>query len=733
MKSIAAILLVMLSAVGVRAQVWQVTGATVQLNGSSLADNACFNPPFCILDGQSIDSYNTNAFVIGGLGQDFGVSRGNRASEDALPNFCCGNRSWAHTENFGYAAINGDNTDFITISYGISGRSRGGRDNNYACQATDTLTFTLLLDITGGPFGFPAIVDYSWDHFGGIGGRNEAVTEDACSTIAQLVVDNVGDVFQNRFNFANPPPVGPLPPQFGVFGWNKKTNQGGSLNRNIGDQLVISGRLMLEVNTNNPFPFPAQTLDDQSASQWGRIRLSLGTPIVPVPPDTIVDGSLAWWEFSVDIGGDCEMSDPTIDGNEVFDPGDSYVWQGPALPLGGADGIKNDEIINGFDPFPVAPDGPPAITGAPVASGLPLPVVRDAYFDLDAEDYLDFDLSQFTYGPRNPPIGQFDTPCIFSGENLFASFDDDEASAYVDLLGSAPSNSGSSLGGTYGQTPNRDEVIGLSVFPPAPAAIYFIYPYLSESMLHVSLAPDPLPFAEDLDDDADALDLRDSQCSVWYFSVDHEAAFGLDPGTIYMKVGGGPAIPSVPVIYDSVHLGLLPDVDIDAIEFAWIYDANSGSNGLALLFSVSADDPLTPPDESSSLDPGMIYASYLNGRSFPYLNAPFPEDVDALASWGTPLYSDYVSPPTPCDPPTELVITAEESGGIGTVILQFIANEMASYDIVSTTNASAPPPPGPDWSTVGTLNANAGDVVTYSISYPTLDAVRLYRVITTCP
>jgi len=501
--------------------------------------------------------------------------------------------------------------------------------------------------------------------------------------------------------------------------------------RNIGGQIVLSGSFALNVNTNAPSPFPAQTLDDQSASQWGRIRLSLGTPIVPVPSDTI--GPAAWWEFSVDIGGDCEMSDPTVDGNEVFDPGDSYVWLGPALPVGGADGIKNDEIINGFDPFPVAPDGPPAITGAPVASGIPLPLVRDAYFDLDAEDYLDFDLSQFTYGPRNPPIGQFDTPCIFYGENLFVSFDDDEASAYVDPVGSSPSNSSSSLGGTYGQTPNRDEVIGLSVFPLTPAAIYFIYPYLSESMLHVSLAPDPLPFAEDLDDDTDALDLLDGSCSVWYFSVDHEAAFGLDPGTVYMKIGGGPAIPSIPVIYDSLHLGLLPDADIDAIEFAWIYDANSGGNGLALLFSVSADDPLTPPDESSSLDPGMIYASFLNGRSFPYLNSPFPEDVDALASWGTPLYSGYVTPQIPCNPPTELVIMAEESGGIGTVVLQFIANETASYDIVSTTNASAPPPPGPDWSTVGTINANAGEIVSYSVSYPTLDAVRIYRVIANCP
>ncbi len=38
-------------------------------------------------------------------------------------------------------------------------------------------------------------------------------------------------------------------------------------------------------------------------------------------------------------------------------------------------------------------------------------------------------------------------------------------------------------------------------------------------------------------------------------------------------------------------------------------------------------------DESGRLDPRMLYASFLDGRHFEFLDAPLPEDVDALSAW----------------------------------------------------------------------------------------------------
>lgn len=722
MKLTTTILCVLCVLTSAQAQNFQVVGATVQLDGYSEADNSCYNPDFCIFPTPSIDFYSANAFVNGGLGSDLGLSRGHRVSEDDGGGFCCGTSpTFAHSNNFGYATVDGNGTDFITIKYGLSGYAQAGNDNLYKCRVTDTLQFAILLEIDGGPAGFPVIADYSWDHFGGIGGAHDAMSEDCVFTNASLNVDTDGEVLQNRFNFGSG--------AGGVFGWNRRNNQGGQFNRVIGDQLLITGRFEIDVNTNVPSPFPAQTLDDQSASQWGTIRLSLGTPIVPVPPDGLNAGS--WLEFSVDIGGDCEMSDPTPDGNEFFDPGDSYMWQGPPMPPGGMDGTTNDEILNGFDMPPVAPDGPPPLTGAPVGSGLSYPDVATAYFDLDGEDYLDFSINQFGYGPGDPPIGRFDTPCIFDGNNLFVSFDDDLASLYTSVAGSAPLNSPSPVLATHGQASSGDEVIGLSVFTTTqPATVFFKYPFLTESLLHPNLFPDPLPFS-DQDDDADALDIRDNQCPIWYFTVDHEASFGLDPGTIYMKVGGGPGGGFVGVIDPTVHLGLLFGVDIDAFEFIWLYDQQSGGDGLALLFSVNDDDFATPQDESSGLDPRMLYASFLNGSSFPFLDAPLEDDIDALATWGTPLYAGYVDPPQNCLPAENLVIAVDVPNS--TVTLMFDSPQDALYEIFSTTDPALPPPPSPGWVSEGDVPGVAGQVVVFSISYPSLDPERIYQIISTCP
>ncbi|MBU1638021.1 hypothetical protein KKC97_10190 [bacterium] len=703
------------------AQDFQVTGATLQMNGYVAADNSCFPP--CALPTPTEDSYTTNTYVPAGLGYDFGVSRSRAVTEPGDP-FCCGTQdTWAKSRCFGMSAIDGDNTDFITIYYGISGYNIAGNDNTFACRATDTLTFNIVLDITNGPNGFPVIVNYSWDHFAGIGGAHDDPSmEDFCTTQAQLTVDSDGEVLQNRFDFDSPP--------IGVWGFNRKQNQSGSFNRFIGDQLVISGSFMLDVNTISPDP-GGQTLDDQSGSQWGQIRLSLGTPIVPVPPDSLY---ASWLEFSLDIGSDAEMSDPTPEGNEVFDPGDSYAWNVP-LPIGGLDGIENDEDMFGLDPFPVAPDGPPPATGAPVGSGLNIADVAPFWFDLDGIDHLDFDLLSFGYGPGDPPIGYFISPCIFSANNLYISYDDDEAPLYTFATTAPVTGSSELVHSIYGTTARQDEVIGLSVFTNLiPAHVYFEYPYLAEDMLHPALFPNPDPFDNTFDDDTDALDIRDGACAVYYFSVDHEAHFGLNPGSVFKDLGGGNYIEAINA---QTHLGLPLDTDVDAFEFAWIPDLTiliPGPPVLALLFSVDDDDPATPlpMDESGGLDPAMIYASYLDGAHFAFLEAnSLVDDVDAITAWSSPLYAGYVSPITPCDPVNDLVIAVDTQSEI--VTLTFSAPQDGMYTIYQTTNPNAAAPPDLAWISLVDIPLVAGEVTNYSISYGPLPPYLNYNVIATCP
>lgn len=98
-------------------------------------------------------------------------------------------------------------------------------------------------------------------------------------------------------------------------------------------------------------------------------------------------------EFSLDIGSDCELSDPFATGNEWFDPGD--VYGSTHLIPGPMDGFKDDESIFGFDPSP----DPDAGTTVPVGMGDPGDY--RFYFDLDGHDQLDFELPEdLTTDPR---------------------------------------------------------------------------------------------------------------------------------------------------------------------------------------------------------------------------------------------------------------------------------------------------------------------------------------------
>ncbi len=345
------------------------------------------------------------------------------------------------------------------------------------------------------------------------------------------------------------------------------------------------------------------------------------------------------FEFSLDIGSDIELSDPIPDGNEAADPGDVYWWQSAPIVPPGRDGFKDDFTIFNTDPWPDPPDMMLA-TAVPVGYGSPEDYWE--YFDLDAHDQLDIDLLEsLIIPPDHPlemPIEYFDSWCIHGPDYLMISFDDDMAPGWPvnDVPVMVPSPAGVS---SYGSTAGQDEILGVNVMvqpTPPPYPLQKIYPIADEMTVHQSLMPNPDNGDEEHDDDVDSLDivpgLEEPGCPHWYFSADHEAHLGLDPGGIYQAVPGGYG-----QVIDEIHLGIPEETDIDAFEFAWVEHPDwPGMKYLALLFSVDEDDPLTPIDESGGMDPMMVWVSWMTGFSIP-MTDPLGDDIDALTAWREPL------------------------------------------------------------------------------------------------
>ena len=181
--------------------------------------------------------------------------------------------------------------------------------------------------------------------------------------------------------------------------------------------------------------------------------LVFGAAILSLP--TYAQPSDFAFEFSLDIGSDTEMSDPFRDGDEGFDPGDVYWWQGPPVNFPGRDGFKDDRYIFNFDPLPDPPD-PGYTTSVPVGEGN-IELYWE-YFDLDGHDQISVDLQELQWiPPEHPleyPIPQFDSPCIYKAEFLMISFDDDMAPGWpaFDVPVTAPSPAGVS---SYGSSPGQ--------------------------------------------------------------------------------------------------------------------------------------------------------------------------------------------------------------------------------------------------------------------------------------
>lgn len=385
-------------------------------------------------------------------------------------------------------------------------------------------------------------------------------------------------------------------------------------------------------------------LDPLCCSDQGGTPQGAGTTCADVQCGNIDE---VVFEFSLDIGSDTELSDPNVDGDEGADPGDVYLWHSapyrPPLQPCGRDGFKDDLFIFGFDPFPNPPDcAVPPATAVPVGSGIDPADGYPTYFDLDGHDQTDFDLRQYV-----PPTAPLDLPipqgqigsmtCVHPPQFLLMSMDDDRAPGWPS--GDVPTTSASASGAIYGTTAGINEIIGktLAVGPVLPLPVTLNWRAFREAELHSDMAPNPDAGDKD-DDDVDSLDaVRNPEfCPYWYFTADHEAHRLLDPGGVYLAVGGGAP---VKVIDEAIHLGIPESTDLDALEFTWLeFQIPGGPAGpaLALLYSVDQDDPLTPlVDESGGLNPRQIYASFLTGSSVPLLaNTDLPpDDIDALTIW----------------------------------------------------------------------------------------------------
>lgn len=424
------------------------------------------------------------------------------------------------------------------------------------------------------------------------------------------------------------------------------------------------GPIVLE-NTLNPHPWCYDAAFG-AVPQAGPNFFPKPPPLTEEEPDgsqhTVLPGTKTFqMEFSVDIGGDTELSDPNMDGDEGFDPGDVYLWVGPPVASPGRDGFKNDRRLftSNMDPNPTPPD---LASGAPV--GMCGPDCEQAcygnFFDLDGHDQLDQSLIG-VIDPNTPlaapiPRSDFQSQCIYDPRFLAISYDDDGAPGWP--LGDVPVTAASPAGLTYGTALLRDEVLSVGLAPGfPPLGVGAIAPFADEVGVHGSLGPNPVPGAEADDDDVDSLDFvistdQGGSCPLWFFSPDHEAHRFLDPGGIYENVGLG----SVQVI-DEIHLGIPEETDVDAFEFAWIPNQANPGGVLGVIYSVDEDDPCTPGDESGGLNPNMIYASVLTGFSFPLLTTPLDDDVDAISLWCQVLQPQPTGACCIDDPPLGCIIT----------------------------------------------------------------------------
>jgi len=657
---------------------WSLSGTSFSGYCEAYADDPLEPPPH-----PTCQTWDTQSAMVAGM---FGKDMGG------------GSRAWCKLSMFYGPLLGGGRTRFwidgigtstVVIEFQVFAKTAHKADRvfYYAYGLADLLA-SADLSVVGVPNGTPIKINYGWSAASSLNNPPEGLGDDDSSYVdgASFTV-NGGQLVPSGYNHYQPPKN-----TAGKFGGGNN-----SFAWTAGTPFTVAAACSTYVKMTNPGKVP---MNRDLGWAWFRGKIILALDSLPQPPWPSFDPTSAdqLAAFSVDIGSDAEFSDPyadatSPDANEVFDPGDAYPLSGPPLPSGGANGPIDDGAMWGIvDPPPTPPVPPNA--GAPTCSG-PTGVmpgdVDDLYFDLDGLDALDVSLSDMidVSIPVDPPILKFASDCIHIAEHLAISYDDDMGGHYVGdmYLCEVPVNSSVPMGTTAA----RDEILALDILidvtPPFEALEVGA---LDEESVHQNFAPNP-----DADsarnDDVDAFDICQgtASCPTLYFSPDHEATFTemasiqpLDPGGIYET---GPTAGFLQVIDEAVHLGLSEDTDIDAFEFVWTIDPASpdGDELLTLLFSVDDDDYLTLGDESGGLDPGMIYASYMNGSYFEFLEDPLFNDVDAITAWRAPF---YVTPYCYCGVSGDV----DGSGGVPTpldvtfLVKKVYKSQDALYDYTAT-------------------------------------------------
>ncbi|MDP1622910.1 MAG: hypothetical protein Q8M08_11305 [Bacteroidales bacterium] len=631
------ILVLLLTTMISRAQYIQVTGTAAAGDVDALANDHIVpaGPLGPLLFDQKLCTVGN--FIAGFAGNDYAtICQVHAIERVGLPN-----PHRVSSQATSRAKINGDNTTNLSIIWKNHGTTYARTDGHDASVFT-TLNFSVNMSVMGIPPGTPVTVYWRYNIFGAGSTEHEDLTgiqEDPISVVNTMEINGVSQL-KNSFNFAT---LGGLP------GWNEWKNKTGTFRVMAGTDFTFGVSSDISLLLQVPgIPGPGFPVDQNDGIFKGDIIFSVVPLFPPVVNNTADSNALVL--FSLDIGSDSELSDPQANGNELFDPGDMYP--GVTMPVLMPVPWKNDSLIFVHDPDPKPF---PPINPAPVGSGLAINAVNSLYFDLDGSDLLASSLSGMTYGPGFPSIPWFNDSCIYEAEYIFVSFDDDTPELYTSILPpSVPVNSSSPVMNTiYSEFGKKDEVMEYDLDAMPPSGISFRDEIFSEGLLHFNLIPDPAG-NNTFDDDMDALDIipisgNYTPCAQWYISADHEAAYShpsipailLDPGAIYQVTPTGP----IPVI-DGVHTGLPYGTDLNDFEFAWVWDTSMVAQryGLAILFTVAADDIMTVEDETGGLDPQMIYYSFLNGSSQEFSSYQFKDPIDGLTVWKNSLNGTLAFP-----------------------------------------------------------------------------------------
>jgi hypothetical protein len=348
--------------------------------------------------------------------------------------------------------------------------------------------------------------------------------------------------------------------------------------------------------------------------------------------------------YSVDLGGDMDFSDPSGNGiSNWMDCGAIYRVSASTTPVLWKDDDPLDGGFWGGVPFASAPQPTPPPGIVPEST---VTAAYAAYFDLDGEDQVVLLPDQII--PRyQASVEEFAQAGIYvpGANNIRLSFENDNAVGWY----------------TPGATPSIIDVPSLAKidndFETYTAGISCVAPYPTTASPEcvegqLGLVPYPPSAGQDHDDDVDALDWHEENLDVFvhrYFTADHEAHLGLDPGDIYYTKNDG-TVNNCMVVDDMIHIGLpTDDVDVDAWEFVNIsYDCaeqlfgpdfvaglDPSLNILTAIFSVDQNDSNTLVDESGGLNPSVIYMTNLNG-TYKQVSVDFSEllqdeeDIDAL-------------------------------------------------------------------------------------------------------